>query len=167
MGASLAEGGERVKEDEVHREWSQFSGQRQERILGTRSSGLEAEGLPHDVPEVMPRVQDRRTPAPHILPTEETDPVQRSRPLRLGGERRHEPAESKGDEEPEGAAPHGRVLRHLSRASVGGRGGRVNRHIRDSVLAVTTRSACVRTDVKDVLTRAGQCTMTATTSVPG
>ena len=95
--------------------------------------------------------------------TEPPDPVHVRGRLRLTGERRHEETEGEGDEEAEGAARHGGVLQTTQRdrqpekvfgASVGGWAARVNRHIRGFMWAATTRSASVRTDVKDVLTRA-------------
>jgi hypothetical protein len=42
--------------------------------------------------------------------TEPTDPMPCRRRRRLGGERRHDKADSEGDDEPEGAARHGSLL---------------------------------------------------------
>jgi hypothetical protein len=55
------------------------------------------------------------------------------------------------EDEPDGAVLHGRLLRHMAGASVGGWGGRVNPHIVGLMLAATTRAASWRIDVKDVL----------------
>ncbi len=62
-------------------------------------------------------------------------------------------AKSEDDDEPDGAARHGGILRQVSGASVGGLEGRLNHRVNCRTPAATTRSRSFRIGVTDALAR--------------